>query len=192
MKVYKIVFTHMFELTGKTPTELIEEAKDEEQPYIKNEKIIFKSLDDRKITSYLYNYYNFLNEKNLAVDTVGSYMSAVRAFYNEYDIQLPKPIKIDNPKLLIREGNIPNIDDVRKGVESTNNIRNKGIILFLATSGVRIGDLVNFKIQDFVEATKEYHNSNNIDELLQMKNTNNIIPIWYFISAKTRKKAIFV
>jgi integrase len=188
MKLYNLVFTHMFELTGKTPSELIEEAKDEEQPYLKNGKIIFKNIEDRKITDYIYSYNHFLHKKKISTSTIDAYISVVRAFYNEYNIELPKPIKQNMIKPLIKEGDIPKIDDVRKAIESTNNIRNKAMILFLASSGMRIGDLIKFKIRDFVEATKEYHNSNNIDELLEMKNTNNIVPIWYFVPAKTEKK----
>uniref|UniRef100_UPI000B1EC68C hypothetical protein n=1 Tax=Methanobrevibacter arboriphilus TaxID=39441 RepID=UPI000B1EC68C len=53
---YIKTLTEMYEITGKTPSELIVEAKEEEQPYLINGVPRIRDIDDRKITSYLYNY----------------------------------------------------------------------------------------------------------------------------------------
>jgi hypothetical protein len=81
-------------------------------------------------------------------------------------VQLPKNIAIKKLKVIIKEGDSPKIQDIEKGVGSTNNLRDKVIILFIASSGMITGDLRRLKISDFLEATKDYHNSNNIKELL--------------------------
>lgn len=188
IKIFQTVFKRLKNITLLTPTELIEEAKEEQTPYIKDDKIVFLSIEDRKISYYFFQFHNHLQEAGLAPKTIKDYLSALRTFYNEYNIELPKPIQIDIEKKIIRKGDIPSIKDVMKAIEYTNNLRNKAIILFLATSGIRTQDMRNFTIGDFVKATKDYHDSNTIHELLEKKRIDNIIPTWYFIPAKTRKK----
>lgn len=187
IKTYKQTFQDMYELTNKTPSQLINEAKEEQQPYIKDNKIVFPDVEDRKVTKYLYSYYNHLKNNGLKTSAILVYISALRAFYTEYRVELPKNFSNESQKEIIREGDIPNIEDIRKAIESTNNTRNKAIILLMASSGIRGVDLRNFKVSDFTEATKEYHNSNKIDDLLDTK-SNNIIPTWYFMPQKTKKK----
>lgn len=188
IKIFNAVFKQLYEITELTPSEMIEEAREEQKPYIKNNEIVFNNIEDRKITSYFYQFYNYLENLNRSKKTIKDYLGTLRTFYNEYDIQLPKPIQIDVEKKIVKEGDIPKIKDIKKGVEYSISLRNKALILFLTTSGVRNGDMRNFTIGDFVEATKDYHDSNTVHELLDMKRIDNIIPTWYFIPSKTRKK----
>lgn len=90
LNIYKIVLTDICTITGLTPTELLKEAKEEEQPFIKDNKIIFPDIEDRKVTQYIYQYYEFLKNKKLTINTIDSYLKTLRSFYNEYNIQLPK------------------------------------------------------------------------------------------------------
>lgn len=94
---------------------------------------------------------------------------------------------MDQSKPLIKEGDIPAIKDIKKGVDGTNNIRDKAIILFMATTGIRTSDVIDFKISDLLEATKNYHDGTLMDLLAQK--TNNLVPVWYFTPLKTIKKA---
>ncbi|WP_054835475.1 site-specific integrase [Methanobrevibacter arboriphilus] len=187
LNIYKIVLTDICTITGLTPTELLKEAKEEEQPFIKDNKIIFPDIEDRKVTQYIYQYYEFLKNKKLTINTIDSYLKTLRSFYNEYNIQLPKNIQLDQSKPLIKEGDIPAIKDIKKGVDGTNNIRDKAIILFMATTGIRTSDVIDFKISDLLEATKNYHDGTLMDLLAQK--TNNLVPVWYFTPLKTIKKA---
>ena len=43
-----IAFTKMYELTGLTPTELIDEALEEQEPRLINGQLRFKQINDRK------------------------------------------------------------------------------------------------------------------------------------------------
>ena len=185
-KQYINVLSEIYEITNKTPSQLISEAKEEEQPYIINNIPRIKDIDERKLTKYFYTYYESLLSKELNKSTIDSKLKSLRAFYNEHSITLPRPIKLDIPIKIIREGDIPNIDDIRKAVENATTIRNKAIILFMASTGIRSSDVRNFKVSDFTKATKEYHNSNSIEDLLD-GNYKNIIPCWDFTPQKTRK-----
>lgn len=181
--MYKRILTHMYEITGLTPTELIEEAKKEQQPDW--DKKIFLDIEDRKITTYLFQFYELLKNKELKPDTLDTEMGLIRAFYNSYKIELPTPIQITIPTKIIREGDIPDIDDIREGIEATKHLTYKAIVLFIASSGIRSGDVRRFTIEDFLTATNDYHDGT-LESLL--KSDENIMPCWFFIPKKTRKK----
>ena len=179
-------FKEMYDLTGLNPSELIAEAKEEQKPSLdKNNQIIFKDVEDRKVTEYLYKYHACMEEKKLKSSTIKTKMGVVRSFYKNFKIELPDNIQINIPHQLIREGDIPNLEDIKKGVEQAKYLKYKAIILLIATSGIRSGDVRHFTIGDFLNATKEYHNGT-LDDLLHSK--KDIIPIWDFIPRKTIKQ----
>ncbi len=185
-KMYIYNFKKMYNLTGLTPTKLIDEAKAEEKPSLdNNNQIIFKDVDDRKVTEYLYKFYDDMLEKKRKPATIKTKMGIVRSFYNNYKVELPDNISITIPHQIIREGDIPNLEDIKKGIDQTRHIKYKAIILLIATSGIRSGDVRHFRIKDFLKATQEYHNGT-LDDLLYSK--KDIIPIWDFIPQKTMKQ----
>lgn len=54
------------------------------------------------------------------------------------------------------------------------------------SSGTASNETTNLKIQDFINATKEYHHSSNITEILkELENQKDIIPIFELIRIKT-------
>lgn len=52
-------FTKLYKLVGKTPSEIIKEAQEEQKPRIQDNQIVYTEINDRKITAYLYKYYFF-------------------------------------------------------------------------------------------------------------------------------------
>lgn len=178
-----IAFTKMYELTGLTPTELITEALEEQEPRLINGQLRFKQINDRKITRYLYNYYFFLQQENYKLQTIQTRMATVRAFYNEYDVELPKNIQLQNNKPLVTEGDLPARKDILKALQSTNNKRNKALILFLASTGIRSNDALEFKVHDLIQGCKNY-NVTSLNELLNI-DAANVVPGFYFRPQKT-------
>ncbi|KZX12188.1 tyrosine recombinase XerC [Methanobrevibacter curvatus] len=179
---YKIVLGDIYKLTNKTPSKLINDAKKEQEPYIVNNKIIFTSIEDRTITETFFKYYIYLiNVKKVSKATTDSYLKILRSFYNEYDIELPKPISIPLPHSFLRPDDIPNKRDIKKAVNDTNNLRDKALVLLMSSSGIRGGDIRNFTVYDFLKAT-------NIKTISKLLNTDDIIPCWDFIPSKTQKK----
>ena len=184
--MYLYNFKEMYDLTGLTPSELIAEAKEEQKPSLdKSNQIIFKDVEDRKVTEYLYKLYACMEEKKLKPSTIKTKMGVVRSFYKSFRIILPANIQINIPSQLIREGDIPNLEDIKKGVEQAKYLKYKAIILLISTSGIRSGDIRHLTIGDFLNATKEYHNGT-LDELLHSK--KDIIPTWDFMPRKTIKQ----
>lgn len=63
-KQYNTVFKELFYLLNKTPTQLLKEAKKEQQPYLdKNGFLRILDMDDRKINSYQLLYNSYLKKK---------------------------------------------------------------------------------------------------------------------------------
>jgi integrase len=185
-RMYLSNFKEMYDLTGLNPSELIAEAKEEQKPSLdQSNQIIFKDVDDRKVTEYLYKLYARMEEKKLKPSTMKTKMGVIRSFYKSFRIILPDNIQINIPYQLIREGDIPNLEDIKKGVEQAKYLKYKAIILLIATSGIRSGDVRHLTVGNFLNATKEYHNGT-LDDLLHSK--RDIIPIWDFMPRKTIKQ----
>ena len=155
-----IAFTKMYELTGLTPTELIDEALEEQEPRLINGQLRFKQINDRKITRYLYNYYFFLQQENYKLQTIQTRMATVRAFYNEYDVELPKNIQLQNNKPLVTEGDLPARKDILKALQA-----------------------LEFKVHDLIQGCKNY-NVTSLNELLNI-DADNVVPGFYFRPQKT-------
>lgn len=188
IELYKIVFNDYCRLTQKTPSELISEAREDQEPYLgKNNRILFTPKSERKLALYINQYYKYLKTKDLSEYSMDTYLKSVYAFYNEFDIELPKKINVKLPKVIIRKGDLPTIKDIRLAVDSTKELRNKAMILLFLTSGMRRGAIVNLRVSDFIEATKEYHNGDDIKTVLGIEDTSNIIPNWLFFPSKTEE-----
>jgi integrase len=180
--IYKIVLSDIYTLINKNPSELIKNAKSEQEPYIIDNKIIFTPIEERTITEIFFKYYIYLkNTKKVSKTTTDSYLKILRSFYTEYGIELPKHINIPLPKKFLRPDDIPNKRDIRKAVNGTDNLRDKALILLMSSSGIRGGDIRNFTVGDFLKAT-------NIKTIGKLLNTTNIIACWDFTPSKTENK----
>lgn len=186
IRKYNIVFREIYKLIGKTPSQLIAEAKKEEQAF-NNEEGIPQILDlsERKVNSYQFLYNNFLESKGNSEVTKKHKIVLFRAFFKEYDIKMPKMIRFNTSIARTRIKDIPSWDDVRRSLNFCKSNRNKALVCLLATSGMREGDIVSLTIQDFLEATSIYNHSSNLDKLLS-RNPYEIIPCYDFFPEKTK------
>lgn len=186
-KIYNRTFTKVYNLTGLTPSEIIEIAKKEQKPKIVDNQIEFKELEDRTITNIQYQLYSHLKDNGLKPESIKTEISAYRSFLNEYNLQMPKNIQITVPKPLYETGDLPNKKHILQAVNSTNNKRTKSVIYFMSSSGIRSNDVRNITISDFLDACKYY-----LDDELTLENLFNcdyssIIPCFYFRPLKTQK-----
>lgn len=86
-----------------------------------------------------------LANKNLAPKTVGAWAASIRKFLLANGIELKRTTKIKIYN--IHEDTLPSKDDLKK-VLSNCSLRAKTIILLLASSGLRVGELRNLKFSD--------------------------------------------
>jgi integrase len=149
----------------QTPTKLIEEARKDqaEQPW----------LSDRKINDRLYDFYNHLKENKITSSK--AYLTTVRSFYGHFEIQLPK-MRIKNPaKDQQLSTDIPGKKEIRLALDNSKP-RYQAIILFMASTGLSMSDVLNFTLKDFLTAL----NITSVDEItsLQDKKETELIGLW--------------
>ncbi len=187
---YKKVIKRILKKEDVNYTYLIKQAKKEQQKPFKDNKgkIMYIDIPERSIAEYLKAYKNYLTHETTNKQiTIKNKISSIRTFYDDYEIQLPKNFKFD-PQLPIRvkKGDIPDIEDVGKGVRVAKSLRDKAINVFVFSSGMRLSDVAPITMYDFLQSTEKYHNGS-IENLLK-KDPENIIPTWDFIPEKTKKK----
>lgn len=168
--------------TGKNPTQLIEEAENEEEKGIK--------LRNRKITDYFYEFHEKLEFDGMLPSTINGYFDTVKAFYRHYDIQLPKlKIALNNNENWSME-DIPTIDHIREAVKVCN-IRDKSILLLMLSSGMGSGEIRHLKYGDFIQSVEEYVDLADEDKLnipkiaFELRKIDDVIGMWKIHRFKT-------
>ncbi len=143
-RVNYAVFMRFFcDCIGKTPSELIEESIKE----TKNGLL----LSERNTVVYLTKYKKWLNDNKYAPKTQALAISTIKSFYKAFDIQLSSGIGKMKKRLPLRENqNFLNKADVTKLVVNAKNLREKAIILIMATSGMARKEIVNLRIKDIL------------------------------------------
>ena len=179
---YILRITSYCKFTGKTPTQLIEEAEAEEDNHIR--------MKNRKIKKYFIGYVNYLIEQKKSPNFIKSSMTTIRSFYNEYEIELPRNrTKTNKKRKIVTTDDIVGKKHILKSLEHCN-LKYKAIILLMSSSGMGRSEIVNLKYKDFLNAISEYYapsdlfNIYEISENLQ-KNKQDIIGIWQIKRYKT-------
>ena len=179
---YRTIINYYTESQGLPLYELIAEAEKEEDSSIR--------LKNRTIKKRLINHRNYLiNERNYSLVTVQKTMTGLRTIYNHYEIELPKLPTLNNKNVkkyeTIYYNDLPTKELIQKAVNHSKPLM-KAIILFITSSGCARAETTSITLQDFIEATQEYHHSNNIyDVIEELKEKEDIIPIFHIKRLKT-------
>jgi integrase len=141
---------------------------------------------DKKITKRLKDYRLYLIENYQSL-TVQEYFSKVKSFYRHYEIEVPylPPMQLQ-ANYHERYDDIPTIDHIREALENTNNLLLRAVILFMSSSGSGRAETLNLSVQDFIDATRDYHKSKTIDLVLgELKDQDDVIPLFELVRQKT-------
>ena len=164
------------EINNATLSDLIEEADMEEEQHIRTSKT--------KLRRRLLHYKQYLQNNNYNNTTINSYLTQVKTIYRTFDISIP-----DIPRNKTRKPSYKEIikkEDIITALNTCTNIKHKAIILFMSSSGTGAGETCTLTIQDFIDATSEYHNEIRIEQVIQvLKKRNDIIPTWHITRLKT-------
>ena len=165
---------------GKSLHELLEEAEQEE---IQRVRWKDKKLKQRLIRfrEYLYNKYLY--------STAKTHLKRIVTIYTTFELELQplpyistKQVRYPTP---LSYHDFPDREVIRKTLEIASPLM-KAIILFISSSGTGRAELLNIKIQDFIEALYEYTNETDIHKIIiDLKDRNDIIPIF-----KLRRKKV--
>ena len=115
----------------------------------------------------------------------------ILTIYRHFEIEihnLPQINQKNTNKLKpIMFEDLPTKEIIKDAVNITNPIM-KAIILFISSSGCARQETLNITIQDFIDATREYHNSNDIYEIITILNKrNDVVPTFKLKRQKTNK-----
>lgn len=144
---YMVAMNEYVELTGKTPSELIEDAK--------KENLSDTELTDRRVTLYLLKYKKKLQEDGKAPKTLNLYFSAIKSFYRAFTIMLPD-IKLDSGDIGLEEnmGRPLTRNHLRKLIGAASS-REKAMIYLMAMSGMAQQEARDLKIKKLLETASE-------------------------------------
>ena len=181
-KIYKNAVKQYCKYNKLSLTELIKEADEEEEAGIRwiNRKLKKRLIDFRQELI-----------KNYKKNTIQSYFNAIRSIYHYFEIEIhdlpalnKKSINVSEP---INYVDLPTKEIIKKALKIADN-RMNAIILFMSSSGCAKRETLNLTIQDFIDATKDYHNSNNINEVIEiLKEREDVIPMFRLKRQKTNK-----
>lgn len=150
--------------------ELLDEAETEEKNGIRWKK--------RKIMQRFIDYRLYLVQK-YSKKTVKNYFNVVERIYRHYEIEL-HPLPLLNDKAMRDYPPIP-FEDLpdKKLIKVILKIASpflRAVVLLMSSSGCGRVEILNFTVQDFIDATKDYHDSNNIYEVVDcLKYKNDIV-----------------
>jgi integrase len=137
---YLSALKHFVEFTGKTLTELIQDAKAERT----------LEPDERKLFLYITGFRKKLRD-TLAPLTVQMHLAAVKAFYESNYVELPKmkTNRRGNKALPLKENTkIPCKEDLQNVLKICDPLE-KCLILTGVSSGLSATELCNLKLKDF-------------------------------------------
>jgi site-specific recombinase XerD len=200
-EVYTKYLTIFCQCINKTPSELIQEAITE----IKSGLM----PSERKIGEYVAIYKKYLRDKDLADKSQAVAIACIKSFFKAYDIPLPSDIRTPRKPAAMKENQTPLTKaDVKKLITNAKNLRDKAIILLMATSGMARREIRTLRMKNMsfdstgiavfdvfrektktdyitfgsVEATKaikDYIEERNRDERLKVKGKDDLVFVTY-------------
>lgn len=181
--IYKRAVTHYCNFHQMTMQELLDEADQEEEQGIRWKR--------RKLKKRLLQYRQWLIQ-HYKKATIKAYFTSVLVIYKYYDIEIGNlpPLSDKNVDLPtpIRFSDLLTHEEIDLVLKNTNRKFN-AVILFMTSSGCARAETLSLTIQDFIDATKEYHHKE--DDLMEaleiLKNTKNVVPTFYLKRQKTNK-----
>ena len=179
-RTYRRSIRYYEDLTGHTIQELLDIADNEEYNNIrwKNTKTRQWILDYRE---HVYNKYN--------VSTAQLYLTAVITFYRHFEITIP-PLPYFSRKglkksLPLNYDDLPDRELLREVLQGCSPLV-RSLILFMSSSGISRIDVLNLTIQDYLEATSEYHDhQQSVKNAIKEMRDKDIIPIFHLQRQKT-------
>ena len=165
-------------ITGMTLTQLIEEAESDEDLGIR------KRL--RRIKVHLIDLQDHLISRNYSPQKIDDIITTIRGFYAYYEIDLPKRT-YHAPIPDLQKEAIPTKEDVKKAL-SYCNTKYQAIILLMSSSGISLGDVLNLKVSDFLNAInipQKQHHINKLNIMTINDFCKDMVPMWHIQRIKS-------
>lgn len=165
---------------GKNPTQLIEEALEEQNLDSQNQKL-YNIVKD---------YFNELKDEGRSNNTIKNRYDTLKAFFNEFKISTPSIKDSVNLQEELIQGKIPEKSEVKKAIQ-VSGLRDKAIILLHFTSGMGAIELRYLTYGDFIDSIDEYLDLSPEEKLdlpkiaSKLDKRKDIIGTWHIKKIKT-------
>ena len=172
-------------ITGMTLTELIEEAESDEDLCIR------KRL--RRIKAHLIDLQEHLISRDYSPQKIDDIITTIRGFYAYYEIELPKRT-YHAPIADLQKEAIPTKEDVKKAL-SYCNTKYQSIILLMSSSGISLGDVLNLKVSDFLNAInipQKQHQINKLNTMAINDYCKDMVPMWHIQRIKSGTSSYYI
>lgn len=182
---YKIwnILQHYSKYQKLSLQELLDEADTEEEAGIRWKR--------RTLKQRLINYMNYC-KNNMLLSSAKTYFNLVKSWYTHHEIEIGTL-----PRWNSKNANVPEPitskdmltkDIIREALKVTTPVM-RCIILTEVSSGMTRSDVLSLTVGDFLEATRPYHHSNNIQVAikLMLETEIDMIPTFHLRRSKTNK-----
>jgi integrase len=180
-EVYTYHMYNYCKATNMLPTELLEEAEEEDAGGIR--------LRKTKVRIHLKAFEKYMEDKDFSKNHSQIAMSSIRNFYDHYDIELPHKKRNKIPKNHETFEDLPTKEEIGKAL-SFCNPKYKSIILTMVSSSMGSSEVRNLKVKDFVEAISEYVKNPlklpfDIPQIRSEVNRSVFVGVWHIKRIKT-------
>ncbi len=142
IKSYKRKFVIYYQVTGLSPSQLIEEAENDEDSGQRMRK--------RKVKKHLQDLQDHLIGKNYSPKKIVDTITTIRGFYKHFEIQIPKRnYSYNSPDL--KEEEVPTKEEIILAMENSP-LRHSVIFMLMCTSGITLIDVLNLTIKDYLDS----------------------------------------
>lgn len=180
-KSYRITVNQYTKFHNLTLEELITEAWNDDEE--------IRNIHKRKINDRIFNFRTELKEVyKLETTTINKKIGNLQTIYTHYGIEFPKVRGLKDKRKQLTYFDLPTKEHICLALESTT-IHNQALILFLASSGTGRAETASITIQDFIDATSEYHNGGTLEEILDeiYSQKDVVVPTFSLRRQKTNK-----
>lgn len=177
-QLYHITLRQYCEYHQATLPQLITEAEQDEDNIHK--------LSRRKIKQRLHEYILHLQEQGKQTSTIRAILSRISLVYHFFDIEIPRlpRLRVENTEHF---EDLPTREEIQYALNHVNT-KTRALITSLASSGLRVSDLSQVTVGDFLQCCRGYVVSPGgvKDFLLQLQDSDDlIVPVLYIRSQKT-------
>ena len=183
VKSYSQSIMMFCKVNQKTFAEMVTEIKTEQYDRIEDNKVIRYDPNQGNVNHYLNNFVKYYQDNNFSIATINSRVGHARTMLKRAGIILP-----ERQKLMVKNQEKPRIISRNEISQILNycDIWQKSYVTFLASVGMRAQDFVNLTIDDFIDATFDYHNCIDVDDFIDHA-PKDMMGYWVFIPQKTQR-----
>lgn len=131
---------------NKNPTDLIDEAEEEQDKGIKSRK--------RTIRQYFLDFIEHEEKEGKSHHTIKARVELAKSFYHSFDIETPK-FSLNYPNVNRSFNEIPTLDHIREIIKICG-LRDTAIILLMLSSGMGGAEIRHLTYNDFINSIEEY------------------------------------